>query len=547
MSRGPIDRRLLHATNASRRYFAFSLALGIASALLVVGQAAAIARFIVSVYPEGAPRDELIGPALTIVILGVLRGGVSWLSDGVAHVLGSRAKAELRSQLWQRLDDLSFDDLARLDRGRLLTLETRGIDALDGYFSRYLTQLVLASVVPPLLVAVILWRDWTSALTFFFTIPAIPIFMILIGKLTEAGMKRQYETLSALSSHFLEVVRGLVTLRTFGKGAMQRSGIELRDQAFRRATMRNLRWAFLSGATLELLSTLGIAFIAVSVGIRLIDGNVSYETALLVLLLAPEVFAPLRTVGAQFHANAEGKGALDELFAFFESTPEKPADARNGLYLTGAAIMLSGVTFSHNEEGAAELGPWTLRFPYRKFSVISGPSGVGKSSLMSLLLGERSAQSGSIQIGDVSLDSLNRSEWREHVSWVPQHPTLFNTSIAENVRIARRTATDEELESALRKANAWEFVAKMPEGMQASVGEGGQLLSAGQAQRVALARCFVRKSEYVLLDEPTAHLDSSTAAEVLIAVRRLLEDHTVIMVTHDPTIHELADVHWELP
>ncbi|WP_165984270.1 thiol reductant ABC exporter subunit CydD, partial [Streptomyces sp. YIM 98790] len=537
----PIDPRLLRHARATRGFLAASVALGLANALLVIAQAVLIADLVTGAFQRGLTAGELSGPLAWLAVTAAGRAAVAWLTELAAHRASAAVKSELRLRL---LDHAS----ARLGpawvgtqrTGELANLATRGIDALDGYFSRYLPQLGLAAVVPVAVLAQILTEDWLSAATIAATLPLIPLFMVLIGWATQAHMDRQWRQLSRLSGHFLDVVAGLTTLKVFGRAKAQADKIRSITGEYRRSTLRTLRIAFLSSFALELLATISVALVAVSIGMRLVHGGIDLHTGLVVLILAPEAYLPLRQAGAQYHAAAEGLSAADEVFAVLETDPGPsgtgPApDARH------APLVLEGVSVRHPGREADSLPPVSLTVSPGEILALTGPSGAGKTTLLSVLLGLTRPTTGRVLAGGRDLRGIDPESWHRQIAWVPQHPHLFAGTVADNVRLARPAADDAAVARALRDAAA---AGLAPERM---LGEGGAGLSAGQRRRVALARAFLADRPVVLLDEPTAALDAETEAEVAEALRRLAAGRTVVLVTHRPALLPLADRVLPLP
>lgn len=537
-----IDPRLFRYAKSTRSFFVASVVLGAVNAILLALQAIFLAKLIASAFPGGATLAAMSDDIAKIVAIISARAVVVWLTEVVAFHSAASAKSELRKKV---LFHLAKSTAAHRDRkGEISEVVTRGIDALDGYFSKYLSQLVLAVLAPVILLAVVLRYDVQSFFLFFATIPAIPVFMILIGKLTQSRMHEQFHALTRLSGFFLEIVRGLPTLRTFNKAAIQQRGILAKSEDLRIATMRNLRLAFLSGLALELLATLGVAFVAVSVGFRLVDAKLSFETALIVLILAPEVYAPLRQVGAQFHANVEGLTAAEHMFTFIEQRKlpehtvvheaEVPDVARNHL-------RFDDVTFAWPMRFVPALEHASFEVLQNSTVVLTGKSGSGKSSAIALLLKLASPNDGKIWIGATDLAKCDAEQWRRQIAWVPQRTHLFSGTVADNVLLASPQSTTGEVEHALERANALSFVQRLPHGMHTDVGQYGALLSAGERQRIALARAFLRDSPLVLLDEPTEHLDEESAGLVIDAIKRLCKDRTAIISTHSPVLKVIAD------
>jgi ATP-binding cassette subfamily C protein CydD len=453
----------------------------------------------------------------------------------------------VKSQLRRRLVDhalrLGPSWLARHSSGEVTTLATRGLDGLDAYFARYLPQLVLACLVPVAVLIRVAFADWISAVVIGVTLPLIPVFAILVGRHTQATTQRQWRLLARLGGHFLDVVEGLPTLKLFGRGKPQAEVIGKVTEEYRAATMSSLRVAFLSGFVLELAAALATALVAVEVGLRLLAGHMSYQTALLVLLLTPEAFLPLRAVGAQFHASTEGAAAARDVFAILDtpvpavataSAPGRPraAAADHLVSLRDDTIRLCGVTLSYPERDGDALSGVNLVIRPRDRITLTGPSGAGKSSLLALLLRFVPPTGGRIEIGDVDLASVPVGEWRRQLSWVPQQPYLFTASVAGNIALGDPTASREAIARAAQAAGAAEFIESLPQGYATEVGERGLRLSSGQRQQIALARAFLRDAPLLLLDEPTAHLDAVSARQLDTVVAALMADRTVIQVTH---------------
>ncbi|MCX5406046.1 thiol reductant ABC exporter subunit CydD [Streptomyces sp. NBC_00335] len=536
----PIDPRLLRYARSTRLFLGAVVALGLAGAGLVVGQAMLIAEIVVGAFEDGLDGAALRTPLLLLAAVALGRGLVAWLTELAAHRASAAVKSELRGRLLERAADLGPGWLSGQRTGSLVALATRGVDALDDYFSRYLPQLGLAIVVPVAVLARIVTEDWVSAAIIVVTLPLIPLFMILIGMATQSRMDRQWRLLSRLSGHFLDVVEGLPTLKVFGRAKAQAESIRKITDDYRQATMRTLRIAFLSSFALELLATLSVALVAVTIGMRLVHGELDLYTGLVILVLAPEAYLPLRQVGAQYHAAAEGLAAAEEIFEVLE-TPVAASQGTAAVPVSGLRIELDGVAVRYEGRGEDSPGPVSLTVEPGECVALSGPSGAGKSTLLQVLLGFVTPSAGRVRVGDVDLAGLAPEQWRERIAWVPQRPHLFAGSIAENVRLARPGAADAEVTAALVDAGAWEFVRALPRGADTLLGEGGVGLSAGQRQRLALARAFLADRPVLLLDEPTAALDGETEAAVVEAVRRLAVGRTVLLVVHRPALLALAD------
>ncbi|MFJ4842989.1 thiol reductant ABC exporter subunit CydD [Streptomyces sp. NPDC088746] len=534
----PIDPRLLRYAGATRFFLAAVVALGLVGAALVIAQAMLVAEVVVGGFEDGLTVSGLRTPLLLLAAVALGRAFVAWLTELAAYRASSAVKSELRGRLMERASGLGPDWLSGQRTGSLIALATRGVDALDDYFSRYLPQLGLAVVVPVAVLARIVTEDWVSAAIIVVTLPLIPLFMVLIGWATQSRMDRQWRLLSRLSGHFLDVVAGLPTLKVFGRAKAQAESIRGITSQYRRATLKTLRIAFLSSFALELLATLSVALVAVTIGMRLVHGELDLYTGLVVLILAPEAYLPIRQVGAQYHAAAEGLSAAEEIFAVLET---EPAAGGSQDVPPSLRLELEGVTVRH--QGRAEPSPDAASLVVEQGETVAlvGPSGVGKSTLLSVVLGFTAPDEGRVRVDGTDLSALSPERWRERIAWVPQHPHLFAGTIAENVRLARPDADDAAVMAALRAADAYDFVDALPAGAETPLGEDGAGLSAGQRQRLALARAFLADRPLLLLDEPTASLDGETEAGIVDAVRRLAEGRTVLLVVHRPALLTVAD------
>lgn len=534
----PIDPRLLHHARATRLFLAAVVVLGVAGAALVIAQAMLVAEVVVGGFEDGLSGGDLRTPLLLLAAVALGRALVAWLTELAAYRAGAAVKSELRGRLLARAAELGPDWLSGQRTGSLVALATRGIDALDDYFARYLPQLGLAVVVPVAVLARVVTEDWVSAAIIVVTLPLIPLFMILIGWATQSRMDRQWRLLSRLSGHFLDVVAGLPTLKVFGRAKAQAESIRTITSQYRQATLKTLRIAFLSSFALELLATLSVALVAVTIGMRLVHGELDLYTGLVVLILAPEAYLPIRQVGAQYHAAAEGLSAAEEIFAVLETEPRTSGtqDVPGSLRLE-----VEEVTVRHAGRTEPSLAAASLVVDEGETVALVGPSGVGKSTLLNVVLGFVAPDEGRVRVGGTDLAALSPERWRERIAWVPQRPHLFAGSIAENVRLARPGADDRAVTAALREAGAYDFVAALPDGAGTLLGEDGAGLSAGQRQRLALARAFLADRPVLLLDEPTASLDGETEAGIVEAVRRLAVGRTVLLVVHRPALLSVAD------
>ncbi len=536
-----MDPRLLQFTRGTRRFLVLTVLSGGATACLVLAQAWLIANTIsdVLVRHRGLGQVRTLVGLLFLVVLG--RAMLAWFGERAGDRASASAKSDLRGALVERVALLGPVGIDRERTGRLVVLATSGIDALDSYFARYLPQLFLAVIVPVTIVLVVLGADWISAAIIAVTVPLVPLFMSLVGASTSARMARQAKLLHRLAGHFLDVVAGLPTLKVFGRAKAQVAAVRDTTDRYRSATMATLKVAFLSSLILELLATYSVALVAVAVGLRLLGGHLSLATALFVLILAPEAYLPLRRLGANYHASAEGMKAAEEVFEVLEH-PAPSRGARADIPDPSRfPLRVERLEVAYPDRTVPALSGLSLEVDPGEVVAIAGPSGSGKSTLLSVLLGLAPAWSGSVTVGPVSLADLDPDLWRARVAWVPQRPHLFARSIADNIRLGRPRATDDQVRAAVADAGLEALVERLPAGLETVLGHDGAGLSAGERQRVALARAFVRDAPLLLLDEPTANLDGRTEEGVLRAVRRLTAGRTVVIAAHRPSLLALAD------
>jgi ATP-binding cassette subfamily C protein CydCD len=513
--------------------------VGGATALLLIAQAWLIATVVAGAFLEHRNAASLRTPlvALALVIAG--RAVLAWGAERAAHRAAASAKSELRMAGAEHIAALGPSGLDGRAAGELGVLLTTGIDALDGYFSRYLPQLFLAVIVPVAVIAVVAGADWVSAVLIAVSLPLIPIFMALVGATTRDRTAARLRSLQRLAGHFLDVVAGLPTLKVFGRAKAQARAIADVTDRYRSATMATLRLTFLSSLVLELLATVSVALVAVAVGLRLLAGTLPFHDALFVLVLAPEAYLPLRALGANYHASADGMRAAEQVFELLEEPT--PSARRGAQRARDTTLEISGLTVTYGGRGLPALDRAELAVRLGETVALTGPSGCGKSTLLAIVLGLRVPDAGTVRLGGVDLTEVDLAHWRSLLAWVPQRPHLFARSVAENVRLGRPDASDAHVAAALDDAGLSEVVQRLPEGHETLLGEGGAGLSAGERQRLALARAFVRDAPLLLLDEPTASLDGETEADVLAAVARLTEGRTTLIVAHRPALVALAD------
>jgi ATP-binding cassette subfamily C protein CydD len=419
--------------------------------------------------------------------------------------------------------------------GELANTAVEGIEALDAYFRQYLPQLALAALVPLTVLIFVFPLDWVSGLVMLLTAPLIPVFMILIGSLAESLTRRQWTSLSRMSAHFLDVLQGLATLKLFGRSREQYRIIAQISDEFRETTMGVLRVTFLSALVLELVATISTAVVAVQIGLRLLYGQLAFQQGFFVLLLAPEFYLPLRLLGTRFHAGMQGVAAAQRIFEVLE-TPAATDSARSSGRPAASPkrldIRFSGVHYAYEEGKRPALNGLSFELPQGRSLALVGPSGAGKSTVAYLMLRFIEPDQGAITVGGQPLDALSPAAWREQVAWVPQNPYLFHGTVAENIRLARPGASLDQVESAASQASASAFIEALPKGYDTIIGERGARLSGGEAQRIALARAFLKDAPLLILDEATANLDPEIEAMVQEAMARLLSGRTALIIAH---------------
>lgn len=544
-----LDRRLLRLALGHRLLLALTVGLGAAASGAAALQAGILSQVIARVFLGHRSFAEVSGLLSWLLVLIAIRLLLTWGGGAAGIRLARRVKDDLRQRLAHRVLDLGPLHL-RQPAGEVETLAIDGIDALDPYFSQYLPGVAQAAVSPLIFLAFVFPIDPLSGFILLVTAPLIPLFMVLIGGWAQALTRRQFLRLSRMSAYFLDVIQGLATLKMFGRSREQAQVVFQMSDRYRKTTMGVLQVAFLSALALEMIATLSTAVIAVSIGLRLLYGWVEFAPALFVLILAPEYYAPLRQLGARFHAGMSGVEAAHKLFALLEpgeaavltieDNPRPSAKSADSLSLphrivvspNPPEIVLHNISFTYPGSPAPVLEDISFTLPPGQITVLMGPNGSGKSTLAALLLRFSEPSGGAILVDGQDLTNQPPDVWRERVAWLPQHPYLFPGTIAENIRLAQPQATLEDVVDAAQQAGADAFIRSLPQGYDTPLGERGARLSAGQAGRLALARAFLRPASLLILDEPTAHLDSKNAAGIEEAIVRLAQGRTVLWIAH---------------
>ena len=542
----PVDPRLLRYARASRLFFVVIGAIGVAQTLVIVAFAWLLTRAIVGAV-DGMPWPELAPVLLALGGVVAARAGLLWARESISARAAAQVRSELRSALTSAIGRLGPGWLAGRNTAQLSVTAGRGLDALDAYFGRYLPQLVLTAVATPVLIAAIWWNDWISGLTVLLTMPLIPVFMVLIGLATRTVQRAQWQTLRQLAARFADTVRGLSTLTVFGRQHRAADSIERVTENYRIETMRVLRVSFLSGFALEFLASISVAVVAVSIGFRLIDGSLALGVGLFVLLLAPEAYLPLRQVGVQFHAAAEGVAATDDVFEVLDAARALPADDRSGDApraphgATPAAT--TGVVVARDlrvRRGDVVLAPVSFSARPGTVTLLAGPSGAGKSSVFAALRGTVPDD------GRLTLDGAPLPPASAWLAWAGQEPGLIAGTVAENVTLgaAPSVLSDPRAARTVERALALAEAGDIDPALE--LGVHGSGLSGGQAQRIAVARALFRhlsgSAPVVALDEPSAALDAETEAALWRNLRRVADDGaTVLLISHRESARTIAD------
>ena len=570
-----VDRRLLRESRAARAQLWSTGALGVAMAVTVVAQAALLAHVIAGAAVHHTALARLSGSLLALAAVVVARGLLAGAFETSGRFGATRVMSELRGRLAEQL--LVRSPTSRVDdrTGELVAAAVQGVDALDAYFAGYLPQLVLGVAVPVAILAWVAPVDAIAAAILALTIPILIVFMILVGRGAQARARSRWQALALLSGHFLDVVRGLATLRAFRREAAQAQTIERVSERYRVETMSTLRVAFLSALVLELCAMIGTALVAVTIGLQLDGGHLSLQAGLTVLLLAPELYGPLRAVGQQFHASTDGIAAAERIFAVLDAPPALsggslaalpttasratassastlpttassttvPAMHRDGRMPDPAVepLRFEAVAFAYPDRPERVLRGLDLELAPGRTTALVGPSGAGKSTVAALALRLVDPTAGCVSCDGCDLRELAPDAWRAQVAWVPQRARLFSGTIADNIALAVPDAPRRRILMAAHAAGLEELLGQLADGLDTRIGEGGRGLSAGQTQRVGLARAFLRDAPLVVLDEPTAHLDADSVTAVGAAIVRLSEGRTTLLIAHDARLAAGAD------
>lgn len=531
------NQRLLQEVRRSGLLFGLTVFLGAMAGGMVILQAQKLSSLVNSVFLGHLPLAAVKPLFVSLLLIVLLRGVFTFLNGSTAAALSASIKKQMRSLLLQKINRLGPAFTTGESTGELTTSALQGIEALDAYFSQYLPQILLSALLPLLILAVVFPLDTLTGVVFLVTAPLIPFFMALVGRASENETRRQYLALSRLGSYFLDTLQGLATLKTLGQSRKRVTQIADVSEKYRQATLNVLRITFLSALTLELLATISTAVVAVEIGLRLLYGRIEFQQAFFILLLAPEFYQPLRMLGARFHAGMNGVAAAERIYAVLDRPEPLFVTVSDGTPVlekpvTSFDLAFHKVSFSYPDRDRDALKEVSLTLASGRSYGLIGRSGAGKSTLMQLLLRFLVPAQGQITLNGVDIASIPLEEWRSQVSWVPQKPALLNASILENIRIAKPDATMDEIRLASSMARLDDFVMSLPEGYETVIYEQGGRVSSGEAQRIALARAFLKNAPLILMDEPTAHLDIDLEAELKEAVAQLMHDRMSLIIAH---------------
>lgn len=538
-----VDRRLLRSSRPARIHLVATVVLGCVAAVLVVVQAALIAHAITRVFIDGGGVSEVRGTFVALGCVVVGRGLAVAGMEASGRLGAARAMSDLRGALAAHVLRARPAGLRRERTGELVAAAVQGVDALEAWFARWLPQVALSVLVPPAILAFVVTRDPAAAIVLAVTIPVVPVFMVLVGLAARAQARRRFDALARLSGHLLDVLRGLPTLRANARESAQERTLTDVGEAYRRETMGTLRVAFLSSLILELAAALATALVAATVGIQLAGGHLGLEAGLTVLLLTPELYLPLRRLGAEWHSSADGLAAAEALFAALDEpaavrVPARPLPAPDPRV---AAVTFEAVGFEWPGRGRRAVDRVDLALEPGETVALVGPSGAGKSTLAALLLRLVEPASGRVCCGGIDLSEVDPAAWRARVSWVPQHPTIFAGTLFDNLRLAAPEASPAAARGVLADVGLAALLDALPEGLDTCVGEGGRALSAGEAQRLGLARALLADRPLLVLDEPTAHLDGASAARADAAITRAAAGRTALLIVHRAALAARAD------
>ncbi|MFP7408687.1 heme ABC transporter permease/ATP-binding protein CydD [Aeromonas veronii] len=520
-----------------RRWITISIAFGLGQGILMVAQAWLLATLLHGFIIEGSTPEQSITLFITLLLVTLGKAALAYGREVASFKAGSAVRQTIRQLVLTRLSRLGPAYIQRRPAGSWASLLLEQIENMQDFFSRYLPQMAIAVFIPVVILVAVFPVNWAAGLILLGTAPLIPIFMILVGVGAADANRRNFQALARLSGHFLDRLKGLRTLQLFMRTQAEGDAIRDASEDFRERTMEVLRLAFLSTAVLEFFAAISVALVAVYFGFSYIDHlnfgsygvKVTLFTGLFVLFLAPEFYAPLRELGAHYHAKAQAIGAAEQLLEFLEAEVSEPAAGTAPFHADSPVKVEAKGLEVLSAEGKVLVGPIDFTLEAGSRTALIGVSGAGKSSLVNALLGF-SPYRGELKVNGQELATLDMSQWRLQLGWLSQNPQLFHASLRDNLLLAKPTASDAELEDALKRAQAWEFA--MEKGLDYPVGDQAGGLSVGQAQRLALARTLLKSTQLMVLDEPTASLDRHSERAIMTTIEQVMAGQTLLMITH---------------
>ena len=535
---------LLEQAGPAAHLLSLAVALGLSAGILLVIQAGMLAQIVHGVIFEGQGLNDVFSLILALPALMVARAALVWAAEQFGFRAAARVKAAVRMHLYDRLMAAGPSRLRHRPPGDLAHQMVDAVEGLEAYYARFLPQAAQAALIPSAILAFVFPLDMVSALILLFTAPFIPLFMVLIGSRAGRLNQRQWRRLATLSARFLDSLQGLTTLKLFNATRREAEVIARITDNYRQTTVSVLRVAFLSALVLEFLATVSVALAAVLIGFKLLSGSMTFQTGFFVLLLAPEFYLPLRTLGTHYHARLSAQAAAQGIVAGLAESPMQVESGTLHPHWQSIALRLDNISFSHSPDQKAVHGV-SAEILAGSLAILAGSSGAGKTTLLRILLQSLRPDEGRVLVNETDLGEVNQAAWMEHVSWVPQEPFFFQGTILDNVLMREGANLSSDVQARLDQAAALTGLDKdltaWPRGWHAPVGEGGDALSGGQRRRLALTRAVFKGGAVFLLDEPTAHLDMQSRETVLAALRSLAGRHTVIAASHDPRVLEIAD------
>lgn len=526
-------KRGLPSYPGSRILYVALTIISILEAFSIIAQTIFLARAITFLF-HGETVQTILSEIVYFGIAFVARHIVVRTSQILVERFAEKTGSLLRKQLIEAYFTLGPRYVQTVGTGHLVTLSIEGIEKFKTYIELTIPKMIRSSIVPGLIVLYVFTLDIESGIILVVTIPIVIIFMILLGLAAQKMADSQYEIYRVLSNHFVDTLKGLETLKYLGKSEQHEGKIEKVSKRYRKATMRTLRVAFLSSFALDFFTSLSIAFVAVGLGIRLIDGTIILLPALTILILAPEYFLPIKQVGANYHATLDGQIAMEQIEEILQQQKgiEKKDLNEDIVWNASSSLKLQDIKVNNTESEKAILERINFTWEGNGAIGVIGESGAGKSTLIDVLAGFLSPSSGKMLVNGLEVDGSTREDWQKNIAYIPQQPYIFPLSLKDNIRFYETKATDEEVERVINEVGLRSLVTSLPNGMHERIGEGGRMLSGGQEQRVAMARALLSKKPIILLDEPTAHLDIETEFEIKQAMLRLFNGKLVFLATH---------------